>query len=307
MYDEERKMRFLDEEGRAPVYWGSAFKTTAPYEEAAGLDLCELPLQVLQTMLDREFGARSISAKTAIVNIRLYIKWCDSKGYPVCHDIDSVEIRMDQKMRRFMVASPQHLQSILDGVFRPVDSESIDCLYRCYLWMAFAGLGESDAVSVKTSEIDFVNMTIEYGGRSYELYREAAPAFHMACEATEFVYDHPSYTQRRSRYTGECLMRGIRTAQVKVSTVTASIYKVFHDNGIETNFGRLRRSGIFYRAYEAERMGYPANFDDEIAARMEHIRGDYRNSTEKKQAAAHELHDLLADYNYWKGAFAATS
>lgn len=88
---------------------------------------------------------------------------------------------------------PKHLQAILDKSFHPLESETVDCVYRCYLWMAFAGMEEANALEVKVSEIDFGPMLIEHGGKSYEIYREAIPAFRMACEATEFMYEHPNY------------------------------------------------------------------------------------------------------------------
>ena len=86
-------------------------------------------------------------------------------GISRCGGIGLLKVDMADKMRRLMVASPQHLESIMDAAFDPVDSETVDCLYRCYLWMAFSGFSEDESLSVKVSEIDFDSMMIHHNGK----------------------------------------------------------------------------------------------------------------------------------------------
>lgn len=303
MYNEDRKTRFMDETKSTQEFGRFVFNTTQPYEHSAGQDLCELPSDVLQEIANKYFGARTRSVDNTISYIRSYVVWCKAKGYPTCDGIYSVKTQMDEKMKRYMVASPRHLQAILDKVFSPVESGTIDCVYRCYLWLLFAGLEEADATEVKTGEIDFNSMLIEHGGKSFELYREAIPAFRMACEATQFQFIHPRYTQTRNRYLGDNLMRGIRSESMKPTTIRSVIQKAFKSNGIDLTYSTIRLSGMFYRAYEMERMGKEINFDDYIAEQIIKRNSTYHINYTRNKAANMIKRDLLDDYACWKAAF----
>lgn len=305
MYNEERKIRFLEETRSSDNFGKSAFRTTEPYEVDAGQDLCELQEDTLQKIADRNFGSRSRTADSAIAFIRSYVTWCKEQGYPTNDGIYSVKTQMDEKMKRYMVASPKHLQDILSKSFMPVESESVDCIYQCYLWMAFAGLEETETVEVTVDEVNFTSMLIEHGGKSFELYRESIPAFRMACEATEFKYYHhnPDYTRIRSRFSGEHLMRGIRSDKVKLTTVKSVVQKAFIESEAELTYNKIRLSGTFYRAYEAERMGDKVNFDDYVAEQMLKRGSTYHSNYTRGKVANLIRRDLFDDYACWKAAF----
>lgn len=205
-----------------------------------------------------------------------------------------------------MVSSPKHLELVLDKAFDPVDAETIDCLYRCYFWMAFFGLKDVDALEVKVAEVDFENLLINHDGKTYEMYRESIPAFKMACNLTEFCYIHPQYsnTIRRERATGEYLMRGIRSDRMKLYTIRSTIGKRFGERSIQISYGKVYLSGVFYRAYEMERAGFTPNFDDIVIEKLDSVKRAYsRNYTKNKAANAIER-GLQDDYASWKQAFA---
>jgi len=303
MYNEERKVQFIESTRSSSDFGRSVFRTTGRYEEAAGTDFCELPLETVQEIINGNFGARTRSMDSYVAFLRSYVVWCKDNGYETCDAIYDVQSQMDEKIRRRMVSSPRHLQATLDKVFQPVESNTVDCIYRCYLWMAFAGITEEDALDIKVSEVDFSSMLIEHGGKSYELYREAIPAFRMACDATEFVYEHPRYKQTRNRCAGEYLMRGIRSEQVKLNTVKSIIQKAFKAHDVELTYGKLRLSGVFYRVYEAERMGDPVNFDTLIADHISKMGSTYHTNYTRSKVAGILRRDLFDDYACWKAVF----
>ena len=303
MYNEERKMQFVEETKSTKAFGRFVFSTTQPYEESAMQDLCELPSDVLQEIINKNFGVRTRSVDNTISYIRSYVTWCKEKEYKTCDGIYAVKMQMDEKMKRYMIASPKHLQAILDKVFLPVESETIDCVYRCYLWLLFAGLEEMDAADVKTSEVDFNSMLIEHDGKSFELYRESIPAFRTACEATQFQFIHPKYTQTRNRYLGDNLMRGIRAENMKPTSIRSAIQKSFKSNGIDLTYSTIRLSGMFYRAYETERMGNEVNFDDYITEQIIKRNSTYHVNYTRNKAANMIKRDLLDDYACWKAAF----
>lgn len=303
MYNEERKMQFLEETRSSTDFGRSVFRTTEPYEQEADKDLCELQTEIVQEIANKNFGSRTRTIDSTIAFLRSYVTWCKEEGYQTCDGIYGVETQMDEKMKRHMVASPKHLQSVLDKVFSPVENETVDCIYRCHLWMSFAGMDESEALDVMIDEVDFGTMLIEHGGKSFELYREAIPAFRMACEATEFKYEHPKYMQTRNRFPGKYLMRGIRSEKVKPTTVKSIIQKAFKANGIELTYSTIRMSGTFYRAYEVERMGEPVNFDILVSEHMAKMGSTYHSNYTRGKVARSIRRDLFDDYACWKAAF----
>jgi len=309
MYNEERKMRFLEETRSSVGFGKSVFKTIAPYEHEAKMDLCELPIEILQPVANSNFGSRTRTSDSTIAFLRAYTTWCREEGFPVGDGVYLLKTEMDEKVRRLMIASPKHLEATLNKAFAPVQSETVDCLYRCYLWMAFAGLKDVDALDVKVCEIDFDTMLIEHNGRSYELYREAVPTFKMACSATQFRYINPNYGSDkqggyRNRYPGELLMRGIRSEQIKIATVRASIGKAFKECGVETTYNKIRLSGLFYKAYEMERCGEEVNFDGIVEERLSQMDHKYHKNYTRNKEANGIRRDLFDDYGCWKAAFA---
>lgn len=308
MYNEERKNNFISSMYKSDVYSKSVFNTTAPYEEDAGKDLCELPIEVLQPLVNSKFGSSTHAVTSLISFFRAYVAWCKDQGYPTCNDTDKLKTVTEQKVKRVMVGSPAHLESILNKVFEPVDRETVDCLYRCYLWMAFSGLEEAETVNVRVDEVDFDTMTIEHDGKSYEIYREALPAFKMACNATQFRYINANYAtdkreQYRNRYVGEYLFRGIRSAQVGLSALRSFVAKKFKASGVEITYSKIRLSGMFYKVYEMERIGEPANFDVYIVERINKTEHEYHANHTRGKLMGSIRRNLENDYSSWKNVF----
>ncbi len=308
MYNEERKTRFITETHSSSEYGRSIFTTTEPYETKEGVDVSEFTANTLQSLINENFGSRIRTAYTVISFLKSYISWCKKEGYKTTDGVYSLEIDVDSKMRQKMVASPAHLESILNKIFEPVTSNTVDCLYRCYLWMAFAGIDEDETVEVLVSEVDLGSMLIEHNGGSYEIYREAVSAFKMACEATEFRYINPNYAEEkqgmyRERYKGEYLLRGIRSPKLKIATLRAVIGKKFREYNIQTSYGRIRLSGIFYKAFEMERFGEPVNFNAYVVERMKKNNHPLEHGISKDKWAYSVKRDIERDYESWKRAF----
>lgn len=303
MYNEERKMAFLTETRVSPEFGKTVFNATTKLEEERGQDLCELTSEDIKPLFDQHFGVRKRAVESSLAVIQSYAEWCAARGFHVPDGFRDIEIDMSEKIRRTMIASPMHLQIILDKCFAPVESETADCLYRCYLWMAFSGVKDHDALEVKVSDIHLEDLTIQYNNVVRELYRESLSAFRMACEATDFVYVHPRYTTRRNRFPGDKLIRGIKSDGIKMTTIRSTLQKAFDANQIETSYSKIYLSGIFYKAYEAERCGFGVNFDDVIVENMASTDRVYHGNYTPKKVANLLLRDLKGDYERWKQAF----
>ena len=304
MFNEERKLRFLKTERQSKEYGISIFNTTEEAEVKYGKDLCELEATEIQWLFEEHFGFRKRAADSAAALMRAYAQWCKANGYTVSNGVFEIVIDYKDKLRRKMVANPTQLEAILDDIFEPVDSRTVDCLYRCYLWMAFSGLRDYDSINVLVADIDLQNNLIHFGDSDYEIFNQSRSSFQMACEANSFVYIHnnPRYETLRARSAGDRLLRGVR-GDFKLATVRASVKHRLTDHNYDLSYSRIRLSGLFYKAYEAERAGFQFDFNPFVIEQLESKTRSYTQKYTKSKVAYAIRKDLLDDYARWKEAF----
>lgn len=319
MFNEEQKRRFISDYTdsiNTKVTAVHIFNAIEVSERGWRADLCTRTAAELQPVVDSIVGIRSRSRWTTVYILREYVKWCIATGAPgACDGMLHVEPNGIGRVRRQMVASPLHLQRYLDSVFDKESAESIDNIYRCYLWMAYCGVKEKDAVRIKVSEVDLLRGLIQYndGERDVivQLYREALPAFQNAATLTSFAYLHPRYTAetRLDRVPGDTIMRGVR-ASTKTMTIRSTLSKRMSeaaDSGRtnqQLSWHRIALSGLFYRVYERERAGFPVSFSE---AAVDFLHGKEFMERISKREQRNRLHraeaEYLEDYERWKLAF----
>lgn len=314
MYNESLKINFIRDYTQSINTANVAttiFNAFEPYEIEWKSDLSTKSAGELQPVIDEIVGLRRKSQWMSLTVLKEYVKWCIAMNVPgACDGMLHITVAGLDKVKRQMVSGPVHLQRYLDELFDPESKETVDNLYRCYYWMAFSGIQEDETLSIKTTDIDFTEMTIRCGDNVFPLYRESLPAFHNAIELTEFSYIHPNYSKiiRRNRVPGETIMRG-----VKAVTKTLTIRSVLTHRSADAlhrgktkqqlSFYRVRISGLFYRMYERERAGIPVDFSD---AAVKFMSGKTYTLNEKykieyKQNSVER--DYMEDYQRWKLAF----
>lgn len=290
----------------------TVFNAFEPYETAWGADLSTRSKEELQPVLEKVLGLRTSSQGMSLTILREYVKWCLLTKTPdACDAMLHTEVLGLSKIRRQMVSSPLHLQKSLDEVFESENENTIDITYRCYYWMAFAGIYESDTLSVKNSDINFTEMEINYRDTHVPIYREALPTFRKAVELQSFIYIHPNYNNKiwRNRIPGDTIMRGVRaeTRILAIRAVTSRTFAAALDSGKTTHqlsFRRAWMSGLFYRMYERERAGLPVDFTEAAVEFADH--GDLLNrsrSISRNTFIANKKKEYMEDYQRWKIAF----
>ena len=263
MYNQEQKKKFISSLTKSASTAQNAetlFAATGPYEELAGKDICTFSVDELQPVADEVFALRSNGKWLSRFILQEYSKWCIAMGVEGAdNSIYHINLLSLGKVKRQMVSGPAHLQRYLDAVYDPEKEETIDNLYRCYLWMAFCGIEDEAALELKASAVDLRSMTILLGDDEIPLYRESIPAFRKAVELTEFTYKHPNYQEiKRQRIPGDELMRGIKAMprikpfRVRLSRTLAAAYKEGRTQEL-LSYERIKLSGLFYRVYEQER------------------------------------------------------
>lgn len=307
MYNEERKEKFITNYTDSPksaYYVRAVFKKFAQYEDNEWHDdLCMQSTEVLEPIINSQTGARMESAERALIVLKEYVKWCARNGIETADGVFGVRVDVVEAVKEQMVASPLHLQKKLDILFNIEDEQTMDCLYRAYIWMAYAGLTDVEALEVEISEVDLTDLVIRHNEKVYQLYKEARKTFEQACNLTGFKYKHKNYETTNSRYPGTKLMRGIKSDVMKLSTLRSVITKKTAAHNMKLSYKKIFYSGIFYRVYENERAGENISFADYVADVLE--KNDYvlnRNRTLNK-IANEMMRALEVDYDRWKCAF----
>jgi hypothetical protein len=341
MFNEEMKRRFIrsiTSSVHTEDVARGIFDAVEPYEKDEwGADFCTVDEVRLQPVMDKILGMRMSSKWMALTILKKYSLWCmDDEKYPGAGDaIMRVNILGLDKVREQMVANPLHLQSYFDKVFDKEAEETIDNIYRCFLWIAYAGISEDDALKIEIKDINLSELRIVYGEASYPIYREAIPAFKNAIGLTSFVHRHPRYTKtvRKDRATGNTIIRGIRfnTKEdsdygVNILTIRSQISKRLTEASKEVkdrktgntrpaltsltlSYYRIWMSGLFYRASEAERAGIPPKFSEVSEEKIEHRinvkKKEYKLSARDSlvQKRNRKARDYMDDYRRWKLAY----
>jgi hypothetical protein len=317
MYNEEMKVRFIlgYTKGQSTIKLAhNVFKAIEPFEEDVWeADVCTRSAKELQPVVDQILGLRKRSASWILAILRAYAKWCILSKYPgACDGIMHVETLGLDKVRRQMVSSPLHLQKYFDEVFDKESEETIDNIYRCFLWMGYSGMSEEDAMCVKATSVDMAALKITSGDSEFPIYREAIQAFKNAVELTSFLYKNPNYKEkkhiRRNRIEGDMIMRRV-TAGTHLMTVRSTLSKrltAAQKNGQteqKLSFYRAWLSGLFYRMAERERAGIPADFGEIVAREMEQKPSPVTGGLSTQAKQNERAKDYLEDYQRWKLAF----
>lgn len=316
MYNEDLKNRFIQEQiSKYP--WQSKtleyiFNKSENDEKRIGKDICTMSGDELQTVLNNLLGLRSNSKESRMIILRNYSKWCIANGVENANDeLINIKFIGIEKIKQQTIPNPLALQRYLDVIFEPENEELMDNVYRCYFWLAFAGMDEEDIFETKIEDIDFRNMKILYRKRDtlLDMYPESLPAFRNCVELTEFKYVNSSYKKPiyRDRIKCDLLLRGIKSnPNVKSTRVELSKKaKKFEDKtNHKLSYYRVWISGIFYRAREEEKIGIEPSFEA-ITAQLMEGKTYKLDSGRNTLAAKHRqlTREYEEDYDKWKLAW----
>lgn len=315
MYNEKQKRDFLSSYSKSETglrAYESVFNSFQKHEEEWGADLCTKSKEELEPIVNNILGVRVQGKVSRLAVCKAYVRWClknNVKG--ACDGMLHVDITDFGKIKDRMVCSPMHLQKYLNEVFHKESEKTIDDVYRCYLWLAFAGMSEEQIFNVASDEVDITNMVVMHEGKEYTIYRESLQAFKNCVELDCFVYFHPNYSKEitRQRVPGNQLLRGIKSNAKPVLTrveLSKKTKEAVAERKTTTRLSYYRAwlSGVFYRKYEQELVGEEPTFSD-IAS--DFMRGKtYKLSSGRNLPSAKHrrvVKEYNTDYQNWKKAF----
>lgn len=317
MYNESLKTKFVQGYTKSistANVCNTIFNAVEKYEREWDADICTQDENVLQPIIEELVGFRARSKYMRLIILKDYVKWCMAMGVPgACDGMFKINTIGLEKIKQQTISSPAHLENYLNEICEPVEEKTTDNIYRCYYWLAFAGIKEEDILNVKCSDVDFSRMVVRYNNTEVPIYREAVQAFKNCTELTQFVYKHPNYSADKivwkDRAPGDTIVRGVRAqASLKAMRVELSRRsKNKRDDGmtdLKLSYYRVWISGVFHRAYENEQMGIEPDFSSIVSQQLEgktYKLDSGRNTQEAKKRQL--VHDYLEDYQRWKLAY----
>lgn len=312
MYNEELKTRFVQGYTRSistAKVCQTVFNAVEKYEVEWNADICTQQTEVLQPVIDEIVGFRARSKWMRIIILKDYVRWCIAMGVNnSCDGMLNINTVGLEKVRQQTISSPAHLERYLNDICEPADRQTTDNIYRCYYWLAYAGVKEEDILKVKCSDVDFSKMSIKYGDTEVPIYRESVPAFKNCVELEQFVYNHPNYSTEvwKDRAQGDTIVRGLRAKpslkamRVELSRRSKTKRDIGHTE-LKLSYYRVWISGVFYRAFENEQMGIQPDFSTVVSQQVEGKVYKLDSGRNTQDAKKRQLaHDYFEDYQRWK-------
>ena len=244
-----------------------------PYEESWGYDLLKQQITQLQPAFDeitKSFPVKKAKALLAVV--KKYREWfiSEHKEQAVYAGVLLLKISEEDKLRSSMIPSAMYLKLALDEVFEKPEQETVDCVYRGLMWLAFAGVPRTLAPQLTIDEVDFYNMVIRHDGKEYPIPAEGLKEFQKLCEVDSFlvIHQNPYWEKRSPRTEGHQLLRGLGEAVVAAEKIGETVSRRFMKSKWSLGYDSVQASGLFSAKYELERFGLDVSFEAEIEQRL---------------------------------------
>lgn len=282
------------------------FHTTFELETRLNTDICKIPEEDVRDLFNREFGLKASTVKVFLLSLNKYINWCVCTGLESDLKTHKFDFDFIYKSRKYLVASPAHMSAVLDKVFSPIDSHTIDCVTRGYVWLIYMGLTQEEAIDLTTDDVDLDSMTIRYRDFMIRILPEAYKTIELLCKLTHFRHNRIDFPGEVARIEGNKILRGWKKSVNSKFAIRERLVSINDDDTIRFAVNYAYLSGVYYRIMEFERMNGCPNFT-QIA--REYIK--YQLRKKAKETSGHDLkrqidmarRDLESGYSWWKKAY----
>lgn len=274
-YHNDRKLAFINDLSTniaSSKAVKSLFSDTYPLEQELNKDISEFKLDEYNKFLKDGKTHFTNPEKLTLVILKEYVKWCSKHDYRTTNDLFNITLSDSEQIKTFMVGSPEDLQNKIDRLFEKEEEETIDNVYRAYIWMIYMGLDKEEAAQITNNNIEEDEDGSRYifkDNTYYKMYELSFPAFKNCETLKQFRVYHrnPDYEVFKNRAQGDLILRGIRTPNVGVDTIQKVVRrrakeeraKDYHYKFAYTD-SDICLSGMFYRIYLREQRGFEADF-----------------------------------------------
>lgn len=299
MYNNKQKRDFIEASEKYSAEKFSNWLTQfASFEESWKMDLVLQSIEPLQgafNQITKDFKPKQKSDFLAM--LKDYREWylAQDNKKAVCAGVLLLKNDKTEALRNKMVSSAKHLKMILDEVFELPEKGTLACIYRAYLWLAFAGVPRDEIMQITVDEVDFRAMKIHHSSVCYELSALGLEEFHQLCERDSFISFHknPDYEHVKQRISGNQLLRGTSESSLELKTPSIFVQRAFADTAYSLTYDNVALSGLYHRKFELERAGLPIDFREEVEA----------NSNAKEEYIKTLVYHRKQRYAQWKEVF----
>ena len=328
LYNKEIKEQFILENARSAWsrdMYTSVLENISEIERQHQMDAAQMDLSLLLSEISFSQFIPNAAKHQHEATAEKYVKWARKH-------IDSFKnVSNDEKSVEEIpgygkfVRNPKHLAITLERVFPQPELNTIQHVYRAYLWLAFSGLREEDAAKVESWNLDFDAMEIQLDGRKYPIYAESVYDLRAVCVANtinENIGRKKVVIKESPRADGYSILRGFETDNDILITI-----KNTHRTAVSKYFRKAKEkdiikqdlvcydltylnayySGIFFRMRELEELGIEPDFskisdrdydlyDEKHGYLVTPVYSERVKRTRKKN-------DLKAKYRNWKRIF----
>ena len=280
MYNSELKQRFISEKTnsiKTAASYKFLFDSIEHFEIDAGVDVCQMNPEMMSVVVNSLSSAKRTTYFTSMYNrLKQYVDWCVKSGVDGANNIPKMSsCGISDDFAKEIIRSPKHLDSVFSRIFNPDELESIDVIYKTYLWLAYSGIYDgSKTVFINDDDVDFSYMVVRYDGREYEIYREAIKTFKFCCNIKifRFIRGQNGGSSQVKRVDGKCLLRATAgsdsdadraSAYMRVRTSLPRRTRNNRESGVDIpdlSYKNVWLSGVFYRNYERELAGLDVDF-----------------------------------------------
>lgn len=210
-----------------------------------------------------------------------------------------------------MVCTPKNLERLLKEAFENTPGvNTMAPVYRAYLWFAFSGIFEYDAVEIRERDVNINDLVVNVKGRWYELYAEgiedikSSIGMNIVCrvingEKRTFKRDSSDKVLR-----GRNLDKESTTEKYVKGTMRNVIRGHMADSGhAGVSYNKIQKSGLFYGMLKREIKGFVPNFYTIACDDYERNKHKELSDAIRKKSIARTVLSYKKDYDIWKKAF----
>lgn len=319
MYNEELKTMFINSISKqsSQSIALSTFEMISQFESELDKDICYFTEEEIKKVIPKISVALGGTTKRGprVQALCNYAKWCISEGISGINEEMFANLKGDPtaKIKQYMVKDPQHLATVMNVLFRPVNQTTIDNIYHAAYWLSFCGVEREELTSLQASQIDMGKHTVKSSNGIHHIVPEATDVIKSCLDIKTFKIIHPKYTREGEdpRYDmPEYVLRGTNdlfNPALMQETISRKFKKL---SGMGITVPRIKlesvkMSGVFYRMYQDSLRGNPVDFSNEVENDLKRV--EYTNLQNKRYSREAFVNmknnQYIADYNNWLQAF----
>ena len=277
LFNEEQKLKYIDtkiismaNEEIAKKDLMNLFYRLASIERELNKDVCDFSHQEITDNMYKLFCTSTGYQMTIISSLRSYVSWCIENGYS--HDKENRFVGMlpsdfdiAKSYKMCMVKDENQLTEYCDIMFRDINEDTNDNMYRLITYLLFYGVPFIKQFDIKVDDYDYDTRTLTFGDYQIKVSETCHDIIDYVINQDEIVVNSRKGKEVKGLYSKAIDKRGYliefssdnrqntkATSKVQLSYRYSDLQNILkYDVSITPT--SIMKSGEFCRAYEIEK------------------------------------------------------